>query len=276
MGAAMEQFERFIVAMPCIIVCSICGLLIVLRMIGGELPATPGFGALGVLITLMYFCVNPPHPWFPVLGVIAVLALMISFPFAEAELEKREQREYDAERLERAYGAIQQKADNWSAHFEAARWLRIHGFHRDAILIAENALNQLGTQRDEVKNMSMRDAFRAEEDMVRRWKRETPVPEPPQARQCPACKKVNETGSLLCSGCGRPYHLDKAKLARFKDKVYVKLILTYAAVAALILGGGGIGMAIEGNMRYVAIGAAVVVAGLVLTWLFKPPKASDV
>lgn len=269
----MQQFERFIVAMPCIIVCAICGLLIVLRMIGGELQPAPGFGGLGVLIALMYFCVNPPHPWFPLLGVVAIVALMASFPFAEAELERREQREYDAERLERAYAAIQQKADNWSAHFEAAKWLRIQGFHRDALLIAENALNQLATQRDEVKNMSMRDAFRAEEDMVRRWKREAPVPEPALARQCPACKKVNEAGSLLCAQCGRPYHLDKAMLARFRDKVYAKLILTYAIVTALVLGGGGIGLALEGGLRYLAIGGAVVAAGLLLGWVFRPPSA---
>jgi hypothetical protein len=272
MNEGLAQFERFIVAMPCIIVCAICGLLIVLKMIGGDLPGFAGFVALVVLIGTMYFCVNPPHPWVPGIGLVAIIALMATFPFMEKELEKREQREYDSEKLERAYMALAQKPDNPSAAFEVARWLRVQGFHRDAIAIAEASLAGLSTTRDEVRNMSLRDAFRAEDAQLSQWKREPLPPEAPGARTCPACRTSNPPGSLMCTGCGRSYLLDKVRLSRLGDKIVPKLIFAYAVMAGLIVGGATIGLSIEGVNRWIAVVVAVTLTGIVLAWLFRPPK----
>lgn len=273
MGEGLKHFERLMMAGPCLIVCAICGLLIVQRMIASDLAPLPGFAGLAFLIGTLWFAMNPPHPLFPIVAAIAIVALMASFPFAEAELEKREMREYDLERLERAYAALFQKPDNHSACFEVAKWLHHHGFRTDARLIAEATLASLGTKRDEVKNMSLRDAFRAEEAMLRKWAAEPPVPEPAQAHVCPGCRTNNAPGLILCSGCGRPFHLDKAKLARVGEHVYAKLLIAYLVIGGLIVGGGGIGLALDGAIRFVAIGGAVLAAGLVLGWLFRPRQA---
>lgn len=272
MQEGLQQFERFIVAMPCIIVCAICGWLIVMKMVGGDLDFLPGFIAFAALILIMYFCVNPPHPWVPGVGLVVIIALMATFPFAEKELEKREQREYDVERLERAFQALSQKPDNPSAAFEVARWLRVQGFQEDALAIAEGSLGMLGTRRDEVKNMSVRDAFRAEEAMVKQWRLEGIQPLPATARVCPSCKTTNDPGAIVCKGCGGLYLLEKVRLSRYSDKVYPKLLITYAMIAFLIVGGSAIGLAVEGTARWVAVFGAVAFVGVILTWLFRPPQ----
>lgn len=261
--------------MPCIIVCAVCGLLIVLRMIGGEFQALPGFGGLALLIGTMWFCVNPPHPAFPFVALFVLITLMVSYPFIETELEKREEREYGLERLERSFEALQQKPDSPAAVFEIARWLRHHGYHRDAVALADNALASLGTQRDAVKNVSLRDAFRREEAMVDAWKQEPEVASPSHAHQCPACRHDNEPGSLLCARCGRSYLLDRARLSSFKDRTGFKLIFAYLVIGSAMLAGGFIGLALSGVARYVAIGLAIVIAGGVLAVLLRPPQMAD-
>jgi len=276
MNEGMKHFERLLVAMPCIVVIAICVLLIVYKMIGGEIPAAGGLGAIAVLIGVMWFCVSPPHPAVPGVALVVIVSLMVSFPFVEKQLEVRELRAYDLTRLERAFTALEQKEDNPSAAFEAARWLWQQGFRQDAMVIAEATLNKLDTRRDEVRNTSMREMFRNEEGMLRNWKREPMVMESAQSRVCPACKTVNEAGALKCAGCKRPYLLDKAKLASFKDKVMAKLLFSYAAICGLIVGGAAIGMALEGVARWVAVIGAVAVVGALLGWMLKPPTAARI
>ncbi len=274
MNEAMQHFERFLVAIPCIVVIAVCILLISYKMIGGDFPVGAGFGAIAILIGVMWFCVTPPHPLVPAVALVAILGLMTSFPFVEKQLEVRELRAYDLSRLERAFAALEQKEDNPSAAFEAARWLWQQGFRQDAMAIADSTLGKLDTRRDEVRNTSMRDMFRNEEVMLRNWRREPASIESPQARVCPACRTVNEPGSLKCAGCNRPYLLDKAKLASFKDKVLAKLLFSYAAVCGLIVGGAAIGMALEGALRWVAVLGAVALVGGLLAWMLKPPAAA--
>jgi hypothetical protein len=273
MNQAMQQFERFIVAMPCIVVISVTVLAIVLKMVSGDFPAMPGLGAIVVLIGVMFFCVNPPHPVVPGVALVVVIGMVVSFPFLEKQLELREQRSYDLGRLERAFAALAQKEDNPSAAFDAARWLWQQGFRQDAMAIAEATLAKLDTRRDEIRNTSMREMFRTEESMLRLWKREPMIVEPASARTCSACKKVNEAGALKCAGCQRWYLLDKARLASFKDKVMVRLIVSYAVICGMIVGGAAIGMAVDGVLRWVAVGVAVLIVGGFLAWLLKPPSA---
>lgn len=274
MREGMFHFERLMVAIPCITIIAICVLLIAYRMVSADLDFLPGMGAITLLIVVMYFCVSPPHPLVPAVALVSILALMISYPFVEKQLEDRELRAYDVSRLERAFAALEQKQDNPSAAFEAARWLWQQGFKHDAIAIAEGTLAKLDTKRDEVKNTSLRDMFRTEEGHLRAWKREPLAPEPPKARTCPACNTVNAAGALRCTGCNRPYLLDKAKLADFRDRVGAKLVLSYAAVCGLIVGGASIGMAVEGPMRWVAVLVAVGLVGGLLAFLLKPPTAT--
>jgi uncharacterized membrane protein len=274
MAEGLRQFERFLVAMPCIVVISLCILVLVRKMVSGDLPAGPGVVVVGFLVAVMWFCVNPPHPVFPGVALVAVVSLMVSFPFVERQLELQEHRQYDLARLERAFAALQQKPDNPSAAFEAAKWLWQQGFRRDAMAIAEATLARLDTRRDEIKNTSMREMFRAEEHALRMWRSQPPVPEPPSANMCPACRTVNEPGNLFCSGCKRPYLLDKARLAGFKDKVFVKLVIAYAAICGVIVAGGAIGLVTTGVARWIAVGSVVAVVGLVLGWMLKPPSAA--
>ncbi len=275
MNEGMARFEQFMVTIPAAIVVAVCALLVVYRMIDGNLHVGAGLGALGLLIGILYLCVWPPHPAVPGVALVAIISLMVTFPFAEKQLEIIELREYDMERLQRAFTALEQKPDNPSAMFDAARWLHQNGFQQDAIAIGRTALTVLSTHKDEVRNTSLRDQFRAEEAMINRWTRE-PVVEHKSGtvHKCVACQTQNPPGSLFCSGCKRPYLLDKVRLIDPRSRFFGKLMVTWALVGGLTVGGAAIGLNLEGNMRYVALGGAVLVVGLLLAWLFKPASAA--
>lgn len=272
MQEGMARFEQFLVTIPAGVIMAICFLLIVYKMIDGEIPGLPGMVALTSVLVMLWFCVWPPHPALPAVILVSVIALMVTFPFAERVLQDVEQREYDVSRLERAFGALQQKYDNPSAMFEAAKWLHVQGFHADAIAIGEATLAMLSTKRDDVKNVSMRDHFRAEEQLVMRWKRSPIGPVHASAYVCPACKTSNVPGTLFCAGCRRPYLLDRVKSVDLRARFWGRLILTWGLIGATVAGGAAIGLTFTGPLRWVVLGVALLVIGLLLTILFRPPR----
>lgn len=272
MGEGMARFEQFLVTIPSAVVVAICFLLIFYKMVDGDVPVLPGLGALTVLIGLLWLCVWPPHPALPAVILVSIVALMVTFPFAERQLSDIEQREYDVERLERAVRSLEQKADNPSALFEAARWLYVQGFHHDAIAIGDAALRMLSTKRDEVRNTSMRDQFRAEDRMVAQWRTLPAAPVHESVYKCPACQTQNPPGTLFCNGCRRPYLLDRVKRVDLRSRFWGKLILTWALVGATVVGAASVGLSLEGTPRFMAIGVGVAVLGLLLGFLFRPPR----
>lgn len=272
MGEAMGRFEQFLVTLPSAVIVALCVVLVVHRMIDGDMPAAPGLGAILALIAILWLCVWPPHPLVPAIALVSVVALMVTFPFAERQLADVELREYDVERLERAVRALEQKSDNPSALFEAARWLYVQGFHADAIAMGDAALRMLSDKRDEVRNVSIREQFRAEDQMVSRWKRSPIAPVHPSAYGCPACRTVNPPGTLFCNGCRRPYLLDRVKKVDLRARFWGRLVLTWALIGGVIVGASSVGLVVTGVLRIVAVGVGVVVLGLLLTVLFRPPR----
>jgi len=272
MAEGMARFEQFLVTIPSAVIVAICFLLVVYRMIDGELPAIPGFGTLIVLIGLLWLCVWPPHPVLPAIILLSVVALMVLFPFAERQMALVELREYDVERFERAIRALEQKADNPSALFEAARWLAAQGFHADAIAIGDVALTMLSTKRDEIRNTSMREQFRAEERMVNEWRRLPIQPVPGNAHECRACRTSNIPGTLFCSGCRRPYLLDRLKGVDLRARFWGRLVLTWALIGGTVAGAAAIGLVTSGIMRLVAVGGGLAILGLLLGFLFRMPR----
>lgn len=268
----MARFEQFLVTIPSSVIIALCFLLVVYRMIDGEMPVLPGLATLLVLIGLLWLCVWPPHPVLPAIILLSVVALMVLFPFAEKQMAAVELREYDIERFERAIRALEQKSDNPSALFEAARWLHVQGFHADAVAIGDVALTMLSTKRDELRNVSLREQFRAEERMVNEWRRLPIHSAPSGAHECRACRTVNVPGTLFCAGCRRPYLLDRMKGIDLRTRFWGRLVLTWALIGGTVAGAAAIGLVTSGLVRFAAVGGGLAVLGLLLGFLFRMPR----
>lgn len=273
MGNAMQRAEQLMITLPSAMLMAILMVLIIHRMIDGIFPPVPGFLAMSFCLVTLYLCVWPPHPYFPYIAWVCVLSLMATYPFAESQLEKIGLKEIDNERLEKVFTALEQHPDNYSAIFEVAANLYRQGFFLDAIVLTEKTLDVLSTRRDEIRNTSMRDVFRTEEILLRKWKN-TPAPAPrPQDQVCDNCNTRNAPGSLFCSSCKRPYLLDKVKKIDPRSRFASKLILSYALIGLSIVFGAAVGLSVQGPMKYVVIIGALGAVGLLLNWLFSVRSA---
>ncbi|HTQ09163.1 MAG TPA: hypothetical protein VMI31_03745 [Fimbriimonadaceae bacterium] len=254
-------------------VLSIAAVFIVHKMVDKDLSIPAGIGAMFVMILCMILCVKPPHPVVPAVVLISVVTLLAFFPFAEQKLEEFELRKIDAERLARAFGIVEARPDNFAAKLELAKWIHEHGFAAHAIYLAESTLSQLSTEKDDVKNRSMRDLFSREEGMLRRWKTEPPGQ---QTYKCMSCGALNRPEDLFCHGCRRPYMLDIVRSQEVTSRVWAKLVLAWAALALFIPGVVAIAMVLDGVLRISAFVAALAVVAVFVSWLFRPPKHAPV
>jgi hypothetical protein len=268
-----ENIAGFMIAVASGIVLGVAVLLLIYKMVDGDLPVAPGLCALIMIVLSMALAIRPPHPVVPGVVLVFALTLMAFFPYAEQVLEAYELRAVDAERLARSYAAVDVRPDNFAAKFELARLLHSHGFKAQAVHLSGSTLATLDTQRDEVKNRSMRDVFHREEQLLKRWHGESQNAE---ALKCPGCGAFNRPNELFCNGCGRPYMLDIVRGQEVKPRVWAKLVLAWAALALLIPGAVAIAMSMEGIVRIVTFTGAIAVVGGLIAWLFRPPKHAPV
>src|SRR4051812_16188736 len=103
MGAGEEGLANLGLSIVASVVLGIAVLLLVYKMIDGDLLFVSGAPAMVVIVLLLYQCIHPIHPVMP--GVILVVALtcLALFPYAQDQLEKTELRQLHTERLIRSY-----------------------------------------------------------------------------------------------------------------------------------------------------------------------------
>lgn len=255
-----------------IIVMGITIILILHRMIAGDLRTEAGILAISACLFLMWISIKPSHPAIPALALIVVITLVTFFPFALTMLEKAEMRAIDTEQLDKAYAALRARPDNTAAKLQIAKMLHDQGLREHAIAVAGAALGSLSTEVDPVHNRSVRDLFYNEAILLRRWQQEQ-VAEPkrlPPFVKCPSCGKENVVGDLLCMGCGRPYLLDAVSQTDSGGKIMSKLVMAWAAVAAFFVGGVTVALTFEGAVRLILFVSALAGVGAFITWLFRP------
>lgn len=270
----LDQFAGLAVALAAGLLIGVAFLLLIYKMIDGELPFINGFIGLCVLIFLLYNAVSPPHPAMPGVVFVVVLTCLALFPYAADQIEKAELRVMQTERLIRVYNAYVQKPDNVAAVFEITDRLYQHGMKGNAIAIASKTLQVLSQQVDPVQNRSLRDLFGREEALVKKWQRETAsTPAALQPIPCPNCKTVNPLEELICSGCKRPYLLDIAAKMNLRPRVVGKLVFSFALIAASIVGSAVLGLHFAGVWLFVALFLALSITGSIVAWLFRPPRA---
>lgn len=251
------------------IILSLAVLLLVHRMIDGALAVGPGLAAILLVFPTMVLAIKPPHPAVPFVIFVVVVTLMLFFPFAEHTISEAELRSIQSNQLARSYAAVQARADNFAAKFELARMLHDRGFRAAAIELTATTLATLATERDEVRNQSIRDVFHKDEQLLRRWRTEsadtTPYP-------CPSCGRVNAPALAFCAGCGRPHLLDLLQGRDVRPRIVAKLVVAFAAVALFIPASVAAGLVTGGVWRYVSFIVCFAGVAALLVWLFRPPQ----
>jgi hypothetical protein len=270
----MERGIQLMVTLPSALLVAICIVMIVHRMIDGEFPVVQGIIGIGVLAMTLFYCVWPPHPAFPYVAWIAILSLMLTFPYAQTQLVKVQMREIDVSKLEKAQAALEQRPDNFAAAFEVAKQLYGFGFVQEAIAIGDQTMAILATRVDPIRNISFKDSFRPEIILLDRWKRTPAPPPPPGGGRCGACRTENPLGTVVCKGCGKPYLLEKVRAINPAKKFAAKLFLTWILLGVVIIAGAGIGLAL-GPAGIPVILVVLVIIGLLLHFLFRIPNAGS-
>jgi hypothetical protein len=264
-----DALAGFMIAVASGVVLGIAVMLIVYKMVDGDLPVGPGLCAMIMVLVAMALAIKAPHPVVPGLVLVLSITLMVFFPYAEQKLEEFELRRVDANRMAKSYEAVRVRPDNFAAKFELGRILHDHGFVSQAIHLTGTTIAGLDTHKDEIQNRSLKDVFHREEVLLKRWQSE---PQKTNAVKCIRCGCFNKTTELFCTSCGRPYMLDIVESQEVKPRVWAKMVLAWAALAMFIPGAVAIGMNLSGIVRAVTFTGAVGAVGVLLYWLFKPPK----
>jgi hypothetical protein len=264
-----DALAGFMIAVACGVVLGIAVLLIIYKMVDGDVPVGAGLGAMVMVFVAMALAIKPPHPIVPGVVLVLSLTLMAFFPYAEQKLEEFELRRVDANRMAKSYEAIRVRPDNFAAKFELAKILHAHGFVSQAVHLTGTTMASLSNEKDEIQNRSLKDVFHREEVLLKRWQTE---PQNAGATKCMTCGTLNRTTDLFCNSCGRPYMLDIVQTQEVKPRVWAKMVLAWAALALFIPGAVAIGMNLDGAVRLFAFTGGFVAVGALIYWLFKPPK----
>jgi len=256
----LEALPSFAFAIINGIILGVAFLLVMYKMIDGEMPAAAGLTTMGVILFMLTMSVKPVHPALPLIILVVAITLMAITPFALEQLEKAELRALETDRLIRVYDAFVERPDNTAALFEIAERLYAHGMRANAIAISSAALAGVSQKIDPVRNTSVRDHFRKEEYQLKRWIRENPDPALLTVPACPGCGHVNPPEQLVCEKCGRPYLIDTAYNLNVRPKVYGKLVFAFAAVAGLIVAASAVGLNFSGGIELLML--IVVIGGI--------------
>ncbi|MEQ1933583.1 MAG: hypothetical protein ABL962_06860 [Fimbriimonadaceae bacterium] len=264
------DFVRFIITLPSAMIIGFACLFVIYKMIDGDVPPAFGVLTIGLLLVTLFFCVWPPHELVPPIALICIIVIMAIFPFIENYLNQVELRRMDADRLEKVLSAWQTRPDNTSAQLELAKCLRDQGFDHHAINLAHTALNAASTKVDEVSNRSVRDIFRQEEVALRRWEQE--VTDAPVQVRCPYCGHSNGAQFVFCEKCEKPYLLGLIRQADPGRSIFVRLLVSSAAVGLSLIGGASLGLKFGGAMLFLMLFLMIGVVGVVIFLMTRPAR----
>jgi len=272
MGNASEMVGGLFISVASGVVLGIAVLLIIYKMIDGEIPLALGMGSIVGIVGVLMMSVRPPHPAIPAVVLVVALTLMAFFPFMLNQLDRADLNSFDVGRLERAYQVLGERPDNFASKLEVAKALHSQGMVHQAIAIASAALDTIPSERDNVTNRSLRDQFRDEDYKVKQWMRQAGnVPLYADHLTCRACNHQNSVSAILCEKCGNPHLLDAARRGDNKTKIIGKLAFSWALLAVFIVGSAAAGLALPGMAGFAVIFMLLIAIGGLFAWMFRRP-----
>ncbi len=244
-------------------------------MVMGDIDAGPGILAIVVLIALATVVIVS-NSLAVGGGVFLILALtMAFFPFALTQLAAQEMREINVGLIDKFHAAISAHGDNIAAYFALSEALYRHGFQGHAIGLATKTLEGLSTELDPMKFESVRGLFRREEDLLRRWLRESTDPRLHQPIKCPLCGFMNPPGNLACGGCAKPFLLEVVRRTDVRSRFLGKLVVAWSCLAAGLGGAVWCGFMLHGVAQALGVLSCVAVAGGVTGWVLRPARGDQ-
>jgi len=180
--------------------------------------------------------------------VIAAVSMLVVFPLIRSTLEKRALVSLDHELMERAYDQLGSYPTHLGAKLRIAKALYARGYYRQAITLAEKALENTPKRLAE-------DEYR----LVREWRKDSPEFAPLKWMGCSNCGCNNSPTDFFCMHCARPLWLQVAKGAAFANETANTLLLAW-------LGGvvGLIGIPLTANYVTPQLKTPVVVGILIV------------
>lgn len=260
----VDSIERLLIGIGISLPAAIWVLAMVRWMIDGDLPVIVGLIGIGLAIGVISLTVWAPSPWVAGAVFVVLLASLATFSFAQSLLEQRAHRQFDIQALENAYRSFGERPDNLAAHLEIARAAHDHGLLGNAIAISQNALSHLGTEIDPVRNASMRDLFRNDDQDLKEWIRETGGKNVMHPIKCPRCHCMNPPHAIVCVACQAPYLLDLAREQNVQSKVIARICVAWMVTAGMIIVSAAAGNALPAQNAFAVSVSAFVVGAIIL------------
>lgn len=262
---AFASIPAFLITLALIPVIGLAIVWVIREIIMQSLGSLEGLIAICVLVGMFIWSIASPNPIIAGATLVTILALASFYPFAQTQLGRQVGHEINADKIDRAHAAISAKPDNAAAWFELAHAIHERGWQGHAIAIAETTLAGLSVSQDPTTMSSTRSLFWSEELALRQWKLHLD-PRLAKPLRCPLCGANNPPGPIACCQCRGPYLLELSRQQGSVVKLVGRLVLGWALVGIAIVGAvylGSLGYGLPG------IGAAIVVVGLILLWLFR-------
>ncbi|HRJ27962.1 MAG TPA: zinc finger Ran-binding domain-containing protein [Fimbriimonadaceae bacterium] len=243
------------------------GLILVRRMIDGELSAAVGLGGIIAMFGLFAVAITTTSPWIGGGVLVLAITLVVFFPFAENMLAEHEVEVMDLGKLEAAFQTVNVQKDNVAARFRLAELLAEYDLKLPAAVFAEQTLNGLSTVIDPIKNASMRDYYQTEESRARLWRRQAERHANPPIR-CPGCKHMNPPTLIVCERCQQPHLLELIRQRRGRSGAGGRLVLAWIVIAILMGTALFVFPLLPSSVAAPVMLAAIAASGVVLYFLF--------
>ena len=225
-------------------------------MVMGEIDVVYGFPGIVLGIGLCYVTFDPPHPVYSMFSFGGIVGMLIVFPIARRQMDKREMILIDIEQIERSYETLSKRPGNAVTRFKLAETVYVRGMVGQAIEIAEEAISELP-----------KSLFPEENRMLEKWKRQARDPNLFRPVPCLECGFFNKPSSIYCQQCGCNYLAIYAR-GRWLGPALTRKLIASWIIAMIALVGLPVTLAIEDLPVLATVFAVVLQIALVglLVW----------
>ena len=247
-----------------------CCVIVLKWTLMGEIDPFAGVLTIIVLAGTMFLALMSKSGVIQAIATVGAISLIVMFPFAQNYLDRHDLKEINSEHIDRAILELSIHPDNFPAWFKLADSLFIAGYHGHAIALAEQTIERIPTTLDPLKNQTLRDLYKSEEIMVKKWRAQATNPKRHMPLSCPKCGQKNRPGTINCIKCEAPYLLLLSRNLGSRSGVFAKLVIGWALIAMLIPSAALLGEYTGGGGISIGIGlGAFGLVGVILWWIFK-------
>ncbi len=249
--------------------CGFAILTLIKWMMENLIDVGPGLAAIVAVVLVMIVTILSKSHVVAGAVIVVLITLMVFLPYAIDQAAMAEIRGSDIDKLDRLHQELTRNPENVSTYFAIAEYVHMLGLEGHAVAISEKTLDRLSTVMDPIKNQSLRDVFRNEEQRAKEWRRRLKDTSAFRPVACPRCGHRNEPGNLACGKCQGPFLLDLARKIDPRQKIRSRMVAGWGVIAAAFTGTVYYWFYNEQSSRWVVLGIGLLAIAGVLTGLFR-------